>query len=63
MGTILAYTTFGGSMSRAVYLLLQDKPIQSLEAFIVALGSAFGPKIYADFVQPKAPQAPGQPMG
>jgi hypothetical protein len=29
MGTILGYTTFGGSMCGAVYLLLHDKPIQS----------------------------------
>src|SRR5262245_40463169 len=50
VGTILAYITFGGSMFGAVYLLLHDKPIQSLAALIVALGSAFGPKIYADFI-------------
>ena len=62
MGTILAYITFGGSMFGAVYLLLHDKPIQSLAALIVALGSAFGPKIYVDFIQPKAPQAPTPPM-
>jgi hypothetical protein len=54
MGTVLAYITFGGSMFGAVYLLLHDKPIQSLAALIVALGSAFGPKIYVDFIQPKA---------
>src|SRR5262249_16775980 len=59
MGTILGYITFGRSMFGAVYLLLHDKPIQSLAALIVALGSAFGPKIYADFVQPKV-QEPGQ---
>jgi uncharacterized membrane protein len=53
MGTILAYMTFGGSMFGAVYLLMHDKPIQSLAALIIALGSAFGPKIYADFIQPK----------
>jgi hypothetical protein len=29
MGTILGYTTFGGSMFGAVDLLLHDKPIQS----------------------------------
>ena len=48
MGTVLAYITFGGSMFGAVH----DKPIQSLAALIVALGSAFGPKIYTDFIQP-----------
>lgn len=53
MGTILAYITFAGSMFGAVYLLMHDKPIQGLVALIVALGSAFGSKIYADFVQPK----------
>jgi uncharacterized membrane protein len=56
MGTILAYITFGGSMFGVVYLLLHDKPIQSLAALVVALGSAFGPKIYADFIQPKLPE-------
>src|SRR5262249_43407716 len=59
MGTILAYITFGGSMFGAVYLLLHDKPIQSLATLIVALDAAFGPKIYAAFVQPKV-QEPGQ---
>jgi hypothetical protein len=54
MGTILGYIAFAGSMYGAVYLLLHDKPIESLGAFIVAVGSAFGPKIYADFIQPKA---------
>jgi len=53
-GAVLKILMFG-----AVYLLLHDKPIQSLAALIVALGSAFGPKIYADFIQPKA-QEPGQ---
>ena len=53
MGTVLVYITFGGSMFGAVYLLLHDKPIQSLAALIVALGSAFGPKIYVDFIQPR----------
>ena len=62
MGTVLAYITFGGSMYGAVYLLLHDKPIQSLAALITALGAAFGPKIYADFIQPRAPQPPALPM-
>jgi hypothetical protein len=53
MGVILAYITFAGSMFGGVYLLLHDKPIQSLAALITALGAAFGPKIYADFIQPK----------
>jgi predicted membrane protein DUF2335 len=54
-GTVLAYITFGGSMYGAVYLLLHDKPIESLAAFIAAIGAAFGPKIYADFTKPPAP--------
>jgi uncharacterized membrane protein len=58
MGTVLAYITFGGSMFGAVYLLLHDKPIESLATLIVALGSAFGPKIYADFIQPKPLENP-----
>lgn len=64
MGTILAYISSGGSMFGAVYLLLHDKPIQSLAALIVALGSAFGPKIYVDFFQPEpdadTPEQPPQ---
>jgi uncharacterized membrane protein len=61
MGTVLAYIAFGGSMYGAVYLLLHDKPVESLAALVTALGSAFGPKIYADFIQPKAtPPAPVQ---
>jgi uncharacterized membrane protein len=63
MGTVLAYITFGGSMFGAVYLLLDDKPIQSLAALIVALGSAFGAKIYADFIQPKSTNNGQQPPG
>src|SRR5262249_5477754 len=55
MGTILGYIAFGGAMFGAIYLLLHDKPIESLATFIVALGSAFGPKIYVDFFQPKPP--------
>lgn len=57
MGTVLAYITFGGSMFGAVYLLLHDKPIESLAALVTALGAAFGPKIYLDFFEPK-PQPP-----
>jgi hypothetical protein len=53
MGTVLGYIAFGGSMYGAVYLLLHDKPIESLAALITALGAAFGPKLYADFVQPR----------
>jgi hypothetical protein len=34
MGTVLAYITFGGSMYGAVYLLLHDKPVQSLAALV-----------------------------
>jgi uncharacterized membrane protein len=61
MGTVLAYITFGGSMFGAVYLLLHDKPIQSLAALITALGAAFGSKIYADFIQPKSTRARQEP--
>jgi uncharacterized membrane protein len=58
MGTILAYITFAGSMFGAVHLLLNDKPVQSLAALATALAAAFGPKIYADFIQPKQTQPP-----
>lgn len=58
MGTILAYLTFGGSMTGALYLLANDKPLYSLATFITAIGAAFGPKIYADFIQPKRGELP-----
>jgi uncharacterized membrane protein len=61
MGTVLAYITFGGCMYGAVYLLFHDKPIHSLAALITALGAAFGPKIYIDFIQPKSPQVRREP--
>jgi hypothetical protein len=57
--SVIAYITFGGSMCGAVYLLLHDKPVQSLAALLTALGAAFGPKIYADFIQP----SPDEPVG
>ena len=53
MGTVLAYITFAGAMAGAVYLLANDKPLYGLAALVTALGAAFGPKIYADFIQPK----------
>lgn len=37
----------------AIYLLANDKPLYGLAALVTALGAAFGPKIYADFIQPK----------
>ena len=58
MGTILAYITFAGAMAGAVYLLANDKPLYGLAALVTALGVAFGPKIYLDFIQPKNPQPP-----
>jgi len=58
MGTVLAYITFAGAMAGAVYLLANDKPLYGLAALVTALGAAFGPKIYADFIQPKSPQPP-----
>lgn len=57
MGTILAYITFAGAMAGAVYLLANDKPLYGLAALVTALGVAFGPKIYVDFIQPKQPPA------
>jgi len=48
-------------MFGAIYLLLHDKPIKSLAAFIAALGAAFGPRIYVDFIQPKQPSEPLTP--
>ena len=50
MVTILAYITFAGAMAGAVYL-------HGLAAVVLALGATFGPKIYADIIQPKAPSA------
>lgn len=46
MGTVLAYIAFGGSMVGAVILLLNGQSVEGLTAFVVALGSAFGPKIF-----------------
>jgi Predicted membrane protein (DUF2335) len=53
MGTVLEYIAFAGAVSGAVFLLFHDKPIESLGTFIVAVGSAFGPKVYVDFIQPR----------
>jgi hypothetical protein len=50
----LGYIGFAGAMAGAVFLLFHDKPIENLGTFIVAVGSAFGPKIYVDFIQPRA---------
>jgi len=58
MGTVLAYITFAGAMGGAVYLLANDKPLYGLAALAAALGAAFGPKIYADFIQPKHHNSP-----
>jgi len=58
MGTVLAYITFAGAMGGAVYLLANDKPLYGLAALVTALGAAFGPKIYADFIQPKRSELP-----
>ena len=37
MGTVLAYIAFGGTMWGAVYLLMNDKPIQALVTLVAAL--------------------------
>jgi len=58
MGTVLAYITFAGAMGGAVYLLANDKPLYGLAALAAALGAAFGPKIYTDFIQPNRTQSP-----
>jgi uncharacterized membrane protein len=58
MGTILAYISFAGAMAGAVYLLTNDKPLYGLAALVTALGAAFAPKIYADFIQPRRPPGP-----
>jgi hypothetical protein len=56
LGTILAYITFAGAMAGAVFLLANDKPLYGLAALVTALGAAFGPKIYVDFIQPSKPE-------
>jgi hypothetical protein len=38
----------------AIYLLVSERLLCSLAALITALGAAFGPKIYADFIKTKA---------
>lgn len=54
-GTVLAYVAFWGAMFGAVYLLIHDKPIEGLGAFVVAVGSAIGPKIYFDLTRARDP--------
>ena len=44
----------------ALYFLVSEKLLSSLAALMTALGAAFGPKIYADFIQPKAPSTATQ---
>jgi hypothetical protein len=38
----------------ALYFLVSENLLSSLAALVTALASAFGPKIYADFIQRKA---------
>jgi len=52
--TVLASLIFVVAPPMAFYLLTNDKPLYGLAALATALGAAFGPKIYADFIQPKA---------
>lgn len=50
------------AMPAAIYLLASEKLLSALAALVTALGAAFGPKIYADFIQPNnnsQPPAPG----
>jgi hypothetical protein len=44
----------------ALYFLVSEKLLCSLAALVTALGTAFGPKVYADFIQPRrsAPSTP-----
>jgi hypothetical protein len=42
----------------ALYFLVSEKLLCSLAALVTALGAAFGPKIYADFIQPRRPPGP-----
>jgi hypothetical protein len=41
----------------ALYFLVSEKFLYGFAALVTALGAAFGPKIYANFIQPKAPSA------
>jgi hypothetical protein len=41
----------------SIYLLANERLPCSLAAFVTALAAAFAPKIYADFIQPRAPSA------
>ena len=54
---VLATTIVLVATPAAIFLLVNDKPLYGLAALVTALGAAFGPKIYADFIQPKAPSA------
>ena len=42
----------------AIYLLANEKLLSGFAALVTALAAAFGPKIYADLIQPKRPQPP-----
>ena len=57
MAIVLATIIVLVATPAAIYFLANDKPFYGLAAIVTALGAAFGPKIYADFIQPKAPPA------
>jgi hypothetical protein len=47
----------------ALYFLVSEKLLYSLAALVTALAAAFGPKIYADFIQPSPPGPPTSAEG
>jgi len=57
--TILACIIVLVATPAAVHLLANRKLLYGLAALVTALGAAFGPKIYADFIQPKHHNSPG----
>ncbi len=42
----------------AIHLFASEKLLAGLAALVSALGAAFAPKIYVDFIQPNRSQAP-----
>lgn len=50
MGMVLGYIAFVTAMGFATYLLINDKPIEGLVSLVVAIGAAFGPKLYRDLM-------------
>jgi hypothetical protein len=54
-GLIVATTIVLIAAPAALYFLVSEKFLCSLAALVTALAAAFGPKVHADFIQPRRP--------